>query len=263
MHLFIATPCYGGVVTKDFMLSVIALKDALNERDIPHTLATLANDSLVTRARNRLAASFLADEEATHLLFADADLHFAPEAVLRLIERGAPLLAASYPRKTLDWQAAFELAPHARSPIDLEAAAVDVTVSVGIEGELFPGEEIDRVVRDGFVRVPYAGTGLMLVERRVFDAVAKEHPDLRYVDDEAPEGDQRRVAFFDTLIHPTTGRLLGEDFAFCHRWRACGGEVWVDTESRLGHVGSHRFAGDTARRIDLEARRRRARDDAG
>jgi len=262
MHLFIATPCYGGVVTREFLTSVIALKDALSERGIPHALATLANESLVTRARNRLAARFLADEEATHLLFADADLQFSPRAVMRLVERGAPLVAASYPRKTLDWRAAFDLAPHAESPADLEAAAVDLTVSVGVAGELLPGEEIDRVVRDGFVRVPYAGTGLMLVERRVFEAVAKEHPELRYVDDEAPPSERERVAFFDTLIHPTTRRLLGEDFAFCHRWRACGGEVWVDTESRVGHVGPYRFAGDAGRRIDLEARRRGARDEA-
>jgi hypothetical protein len=256
MHLFIATPCYGGVVTKDYLHGMISLIDALGQRDLPYTLATLANESLVTRARNRLAAQFLADDEATHLLFVDADLHFGSEAVLRLVERGAPLAAASYPKKTLDWQAAFELAPHAHDPADLEAAAVDLTVSVGIEGELFPGEAIDRRVRDGFVRVAYAGTGMMLVERRVFETIAKAHPGLRYVDDDAPDGERDCVAFFDTLIHPTTGRHLGEDFAFCHRWRACGGEVWVDTESRIGHVGAYRFEGDTARRIDLEARRR-------
>jgi len=257
VHLFIATPCYGGLVAKDYLLSLIALNNELVRRGVPFTLATLSNESLVTRARNRLAAQFLAEADATHLLFLDADIAFTPEAVLRLVERGGPLVATPIPKKTIDWQAVHDLAPFAESPEDFAAAGADLTVSVGRADELFPGETIDRRVRDGFVRVPYAGTAFMLIERRVFEAIAKQHPELRYVDDEAPPGEQERFAFFDTLIHPASGRYLSEDFAFCHRWRACGGEVWIDTEPRLGHHGTYRFEGDTARRIDVETRRSR------
>lgn len=35
----------------------------------------------------------------------------------------------------------------------------------------------------------------------------------------------------------------GEDFAFCDRWRALGGEVWVDLTEGVNHVGSYKHLG--------------------
>jgi len=255
MKLFIATPCYGGLVARNFMLSMISLNNALVKRGLPFTFATVGNESLVTRARNGLAAGFLADAQSTHLLFIDADLSFPVETVLRLLEHGGPLVAAACPKKNIDWEAIRELAPHAESPAELAAAGVDLAVGVSPEGETFPGERFDRRIEGGFVRAAYVGTGMMLVARPVFETLAKELPDLRYMDLDAPEGQRERFAFFDTLIHPATGRYLSEDYAFCHRWRGCGGEVWIDAESAVGHLGSYLFESDTSVRVKLEARR--------
>ena len=55
-----------------------------------------------------------------------------------------------------------------------------------------------------------------------------------------------RFALFDCLIDPATGVYLSEDFAFCRRWTDLGGEIWIDVESRLTHVGPHAFVGDFA-----------------
>jgi hypothetical protein len=255
MNLFIATPCYGGAVTRHFMLSLIALNNVLVKKGIPFSIATIGNESLIPRARNSLAASFLAEEDATHLLFVDADIAFEPEVVLRLLAHGGPIVATPCPKKTIDWSAVLELAAHCESPEDLAAAGADLAVAVCPEGEHFEGESFDRRIQQGFVRTAYAGTGMMLVARPVFEAVEKEFPELRYVDDTEP-GAQSRVAFFDTLIHPRTGRYLSEDYAFCHRWRSLGGEVWLDTQSRIRHEGSFVFEVDTPRRVDLDARRR-------
>ncbi|MBW2314783.1 MAG: hypothetical protein JRH10_11375 [Deltaproteobacteria bacterium] len=254
MNLFIATPCYGGVVTRHFMLSMIALNNRLVKQGIPFSLATIGNESLITRARNSLVARFLAEEDATHLLFIDADIAFEPEVVLRLMAHGGPVVATPCAKKTIDWAAVHQLAPHCESPEDLATAGADLAIDLGSEEERFEGETFDRRVRDGFVRSAYAGTGMMLVARPVFEALEKEFPELAYVDDTEP-GQQRRVAFFDTLIHPRTGRYLSEDYAFCHRWRSRGGEVWLDTESQTRHEGSFVFEVDTPRRVDIEARR--------
>ena len=51
------------------------------------------------------------------------------------------------------------------------------------------------------------------------------------------------------MILPETGEYLSEDYAFCHRWRAIGGRIWLDTESRLTHIGSYEYHGDTAARF--------------
>ncbi|TKW73689.1 MAG: hypothetical protein DI543_26165 [Bradyrhizobium icense] len=39
------------------------------------------------------------------------------------------------------------------------------------------------------------------------------------------------------------GALLSEDFSFCHRWNQCGGQVWVNTNHTIEHIGLHRFRG--------------------
>ena len=38
-------------------------------------------------------------------------------------------------------------------------------------------------------------------------------------------------------IDSRTRRHLSEDYAFCHRWRGCGGKVWLDLVSSISHEG--------------------------
>ena len=68
--VFFATPCYGGLVTDQFFLSMFRASQELVRHNITFRLTTLRNESLVTRARNILSAMFLATD-ATHLFFID------------------------------------------------------------------------------------------------------------------------------------------------------------------------------------------------
>jgi hypothetical protein len=49
---------------------------------------------------------------------------------------------------------------------------------------------------------------------------------------------------FDTSLDPEQGLYLPEDYTFCRRWRAMGGEIWVDVFSKFKHVGSFAHEGD-------------------
>jgi hypothetical protein len=252
MKLFIGTPCYGGVVTRNYLLSILRLNAALAVEGISYTLATLDKESLITRARNRLADQFL-QSDATHLLFIDADIRFQPEAVLRLVRHGGLLVAGAVPKKGIDWDRLFLMRGRAGSGAELEGLANDYAFCVRQEGEAFPHETFDRRVESGFVRVTYVGTAFMLIARQVFDAISAADLVESYVDDEPQRASgssagpaaapRRMLAFFDTLIHPATGRYLSEDFAFCHHWRRTGGEVRVDVQTPLGHEGSFMFEG--------------------
>ena len=252
MKLFIGTPCYGGIVTRQYLLSILRLNAALAAEGIPYILATLDKESLITRARNRLADQFL-QSDATHLLFIDADIRFQPEAVLRLVRHGGALVAGAVPKKVIDWDRLFGKLGRAGSGAELEGLANDYAFSVRQEGEAFPHETFDRRVESGFVRVTYVGTAFMLIARRVFEMIAAAGLVESYVDEESPRvagadtdpavAPRRMQAFFDTLIHPVSGRYLSEDFAFCHHWRSTGGEVWVDVQTPLGHEGSFMFEG--------------------
>ena len=57
---FIATPCYGGQLNEPYFRSVIKMMTFFNGHQIPLAFGTIANESLVTRARNVLVAYFLA-----------------------------------------------------------------------------------------------------------------------------------------------------------------------------------------------------------
>ena len=54
--LAICTPCYGGQVTEKHYVSMVSYTIACMKNDMTFSLETMANESLVTRARNNLVA---------------------------------------------------------------------------------------------------------------------------------------------------------------------------------------------------------------
>ena len=58
-NVFFGTPCYGGMLTDQFFLSMFRLSQAFVQHGINFRITTLRNESLVTRARNILTAMFL------------------------------------------------------------------------------------------------------------------------------------------------------------------------------------------------------------
>ena len=81
MSILIGTPCYGGMVTEAYLRSSLALRKEFLAAGIEHDWLTIANESLVQRARNVIAASFLRETSFDRLLFIDADIEFEPARV--------------------------------------------------------------------------------------------------------------------------------------------------------------------------------------
>lgn len=234
--VFVATPCYGGLVTQTYMQSVIALMQHSAISGTRMTLAMLGNDALITRSRNTLLSTFLNDTDATHLMFIDADIGFEPDHIDRLLSADKPLVAGLYPLKALDWTRA--------TPTSSETAEESALHYVGD-----PGQGTSR--DNGFARADYAGTGFMLIRRDVIEAMIEAYPSLRYNHIHAyprAKAVSQQYALFECLIEPDTGIYLSEDFAFCRRWREMGGEIWVDLMGKLTHTGSHIFQGNPAAR---------------
>jgi GT2 family glycosyltransferase len=238
-HLFLATPCYGGLLTHGYLHSVLTLVRQAAAGGPKVTVETLAGDSLIPRARNTLVAKFLAEPSATHLLFVDADISFTPAHVARLLALGEDVAACVYPLKHLDWD--------------------DAAVARARAGEListaplrYVGKPADPPERRGaFLAADYAGTGLMLISRRAIQRLTQAHPELRYTAAHATLDTPSDLLFalFDTAIDPVTRHYLSEDYAFCARWRALGGKIWIDTEAILTHSGTHDFTGNPASRF--------------
>jgi len=234
--LYLATPCYGGMVNLHFMNSVLALQEACRERGIGLVIDLMGGDALITRARSRLAARFLAHGQATHLLFCDADIGFAPANVFRLLDADKPVIAAVYPMKHIDWQRA-RMAAKADAP-DLMAA------SLGYVVRFIPTPDHSVEVENGIAKVSYGGTGFLMIRRQAMQEIVDAHPELRAkMGDMGDRMADEAVMVFETMIEPETGQYLSEDYAFCRRWRDLGGEIWADMEARLTHVGHAAYSG--------------------
>jgi len=238
--IMIATPCYGGLVTHGYVISLLKLMASPGKRAFG--LLTAAHDSLITRSRNTLVKSFLDVPHATHLFFVDADISFEPEAVHRLAAFDEELVAGMYPVKVLDWST---MSAGARPGMTEKALRESGLRFVGV-----PCVGAERETRGDFVTGKYAGTGFMMIKRCAIERLIAAHPETRYTGMQtfpAPSpGGAPYHNLFDCMIDPETGTYLSEDFTFCHRFRQLGGKVWLDTESQLRHVGSMDFQGSPA-----------------
>jgi hypothetical protein len=236
-HIVVGTPCFGGATTHYYTRSLLRLQDACRERDIGLSYRLLGGDALITRARNTIVSEFMAEEEATHLLFIDADIGFQPDQVFSLLEADKDVSGAVYPAKGYDWSLIADQARAGRR--NLAASALSYVVEFLDETAIHP--------IGSFARVRYIGTGFMLVRRQVFDTMARHYPALQYrslnVAGDAALAQDCRYAFFDCTIDPNTQVYLSEDYAFCKRWLDIGGEIWADLQSELIHVGPVPFHG--------------------
>jgi hypothetical protein len=243
--VFIATPCFGGLVSQHYMQSVISLIQFASQANFDAALALLGHDSLITRSRNTLVSQFLNTAEATHLLFIDADISFEAAQVHEMLRFDQDFVAGIYPLKVIDWSnPAIKRAAIAREPFQ---AAPLLYV-----GTLCPGNECEREGR--FATAIYCGGGFMLLKRQVIERMIVAYPESRYKSVHAYSNAKsaESYALFDCMIDKETGAYVSEDFGFCQKWRDIGGKIWLDTEGKLTHIGSYSFQGDPKPRFSCE-----------
>lgn len=239
MNIFFATPCYGGMVTDQYFLSMFRLSQVLMQHGVKFRITTLRNESLVTRARNILTAMFLEDKSCTHLMFIDADIEFEPDSVIRMLAMDKDIIAGAYPKKTINWNS---VKAAAQANVDnLSTYGADYAINLKVD-------LATRKVRThmGAVEVLDASTGFFIVKREVIEKMIETHPDLHYRNDSSIDTkfNPYCYALWDTEIDPSDRRYLSEDYAFCRRWQRMGGEIWVDPNTKLNHVGSYTFEGN-------------------
>ena len=240
--IVVATPCFGGLVTQSYMMSILQLTQRAARDEFDMDVLMLSGDSLISRARSVLVGRFLDNPLATHLLFVDADISFDSEQVLRLLRFDKDFVAGLYPLKQIDWQA-FPARAVRGEP--LEAAGLSYVGKICTEPDLR--------VEDGFATGQYAGNGFQLMKRAVLERMFAAYPELQFKAIDTltagmPSKDNL-FALFDCMIDPENGTYLSEDYSFCRRWKAIGGEIWLDLRSRLTHAGVQHFVGDCTSRF--------------
>jgi hypothetical protein len=216
-----------------YLTSILRLQLLLIQEQIELYVDTTENESLVHRARNVSVGRFMQKTDADYFMFIDADVHFEPDAVVRLIRSGHDISVACYPKKLVMWDQAKKaiIEGDKKNPAMLASSLV---VNFGAE---------TRPIVDGFIEILDGPTGFMMIKRDVFTKMEEHFPELKCVNDHQNRDFDTYHACFDCMIDPVTRRYLSEDYAFCRRWQQMGGKIYADVRTTLGHVGNLPFTG--------------------
>lgn len=245
-HIFVATPMYGGMAQAKYIESIMTFMNVARENGITTTFAFMGNESLITRARNALVYGFL-QSPCTHLFFIDADIGFRPFDAIKMIRADCDIIAGVYPKKDINWPAVGAAARNGVPDMELVKYTGDFVINV----DNAPPEGFTVPTDDPFV-VRNAGTGLMLIKRRVFEILKDYVP--RYINNMTTQNkgllhEDKIYEFFTTSIDPEHNVLLSEDYHFCHLWRNAGGEVHIAPWCDLTHNGTYEFSGTFVRKL--------------
>lgn len=216
MSLLIALPCYGGIVSDKTTKGLFNLGKELRTAGIDHGLLMMANESLITKGRSKMANFFMNNTEYERILFIDSDIGFTPEDVFNLLKYDKDMVCGAYPMKSIPLRYNYNI----KQPI----------------------------VEDGeLVEIENVGFGFAMIKRNVFVSIKgrygqelKYYPSTDSSNYEVTEKEYHN-SYHYFLEYKKDMTYLPEDFSFFERARSVGYSAWLNTNIRLSHVGSHVF----------------------
>jgi glycosyltransferase involved in cell wall biosynthesis len=234
MKLLVGTPMYGGMCSGEYQRSCVQLTGMAKELGVDLSFCIILNNSLVHMARNTIATVALKNG-FDYLLFIDADIHFNPEDVFRMIKADKPIIGGVYPKKTINWQMVSDAVKRGVPPDQLKHWSGNLVINL-------PEHLKDMPVNvNEPLQVTSLGTGFMLINVETLvklSANVKEYYD--------PDHDQTMLEFFRSEIDPDTNMMMGEDYWFCQLATKHGVNIHAAPWVRLGHVGTYMFEGGAA-----------------
>jgi hypothetical protein len=235
MHLVIGTPMYGGMCCSEYVQSLLQLQSDMEQNGHKLTCIFLGNESLIQRARNTIAHHFL-QTDASHLLFIDADQKFRPQDIVKMIQEDKGIIAGCVPMKGINWQRVKQGAVLNHPDLSKLTGIFNINE---LEGHKMTDPEQP-------FQVKHAGTGFMLINRSVFETLKPISEIYTNGGQSIPDGEEV-YDFFPVGVYD--GKLLSEDFNFCHLFRKAGGTVWAAPWCELGHFGSYLFNGQYSKGV--------------
>ena len=214
--VYIAMPCYDSVKINT-MLSIIKLIQQLAKSGIQVGIQTMKSP-LIHQARNYLTSVFLTTQYQ-YLLFVDSDVEFEPEAVIKMLVAKKNIICTPYRVKAPD-------------------------LSKQIYTVEFKDPKNIIILAGGLVEIEAGPTGLMLIDRKVFEKIIKNHHDLKIINKATPDAGKSHefyYNFFDFGFNE--GYAMGEDISFCKLARSNGFKLYANIESSTAHHGSWAWEG--------------------
>lgn len=209
-NILIGTPAYAGLVHLDYLSSIMEYFRA----GLEFAVATIGNESLITRARNAILSKFHEEKQYTHLLFLDGDVFLTAAGLQRLLDHDVDIVGAAVPLKAFNEQG-------------------ERIFNIGYcLGECGPLQEVDRI-----------GTAALLMSRRaVTDLVNEARENGRIYGPQLARGAPLARTHYDVFqVGVVDAEYLSEDYWVCHRLRQLGHRVFFDPEIATRHQGMTEF----------------------
>lgn len=239
IKLFVATPVHSEC-SIHYTQSLLELQKECWRKKIGVRFH-LMKSSLVTQGRNMCVSAFL-ESDSTHLLFIDSDISFNAGAAERLVACDKDIISIPYPLKDMNWDKALKLFNEGKLK-----TAQDIRNKAFYRYPMKVPDNNAIKIKDGIIEVTHSPTGFMMIKREVFDKMIEKYPHLRIDQDQVINGKNERLPhmwnFFDTQFDQEKHTYLGEDFAFCKRWKDIGGKCYAWIYDYITHVGEHQFTG--------------------
>lgn len=148
--------------------------------------------------RDKLVERFLSKEDATHLLFIDEDMQFAPDTLHTLARRRQPIVGCNYRMRF--------------PPAHFTALSKDRTHRIVTNSETLGLEECD-----------YMGFGFCLIERQVFETIQKPrflsvYTADHYSTEDSPFFHAAREAGYTPFVDHDASKGIGHRGDVLYRW---------------------------------------------
>ena len=236
--IFLATPVHSDV-SIHYAQSLLEFQKYCFENKIKVTFQ-LFKSSLITQGRNLCVGGFM-ETGHTHLLFIDADIDFQPKSIQAMIDKDKDVISVPYPMKTFNWEKMFS---------NFKDGKIKNPQVLSMNGNTYPmrlPDEENIKIENGCIEVSHSPTGCMLIKRSVIEKMIEKYPEMRIsqptIINGKPVEKPFLYNFFDTMFDPVTHTYMGEDFAFCKRWKDIGGKCHAIVDQLISHVGEHQYCG--------------------
>ena len=172
-----------GLPTYDFKLSTkLAISMAnfcalAGQHGVSIQISNISGCSIVARARNLIAADFMASD-CTDLMFIDSDINFNANDLFRL----------------LAWTSDPKCGIAAGIPVARKKAKTFIST-------LYKDENDELVLNEmGLIRANQVATAFMMIRRDVFETLDANHPEWEYKDDRIEAGKLKAFFHFDVFL---------------------------------------------------------------
>lgn len=236
IKLCVATPMYGGQCFGAYMVGIMGLQTVCKEKGWGFHFIYSGNESLITRARNKLVELFL-QTDCTHLLFIDADMEFSPSQIASLVEYNVDVISGLCPKKQINWEAVKAVV---KDNPDIHPLLIPRVISDTDNNINYLDGSLVSDIPD-LVCIKHAGTGCLLIKREVFGQLLNSVPKFIDYGANGLATPTIKRLYFDTKVEENSMSYLSEDYYFCDEWRKVGGKVYLAPHIKLGHIGMHTF----------------------